>query len=326
MMDIAQSLGISKSTVSKALNGAPDISETTRNTIVQRAVEMGYTRGRRSPSLPRICIFVMHMRYETPEDFGYDIVMGFRHLAEPAGFRVDIINLDEGTQQSIQYDEYMLRNDYRGAFFLGINNSDPWIDSVKGSHTATILFDNPTFENHRLTQVGVDNTEALNLAVSHLWQLGHRRIGYLSSGSADAYIYQQRHHAFIAAIQQYTADVPITGAADYTTDCISTHLPRLLDSGCTAIVCNHDILAQAVLTHCAETGIRVPEDVSVIGYDDIPLCQFTRPPLTTVRQNRLQLGKSAFYALQCQLNNTPINQLTLHAELTVRGSTGPAKA
>lgn len=324
MSDIAASLGISKATVSKALSGSSDISESTRIAVIERAVELGYTRIQRSRELPRLCVFVMHMEHTSPDDFGYEIILGFRQLAEPMGFAVDIIDLDEETQLNMTYDEYMLRSDYRGAFFLGVNNFDPWIGSLRVSRTPTVLFDNPSFQNAVLTQISVDNTEAMELAVAHLWELGHRRIGYLSSGPEESYIYQQRRSAFLSAMQTRHAapeDMP-TAMAPYTSGCIHDHLPTLLKAGCTAIMCNHDVLAHAVLVACSELGIRVPDELSIVGFDDIPICEHTRPPLTTIRQNRIQLGKSAFYALNSQIEHTPISLLMLHAELVVRGSTG----
>ena len=94
MADIADRLGISKSTVSKALSGAADISETLRKTIFETAVEMGYTKLKRyRDSGKRLCIFIENMGYSDPSHFGYDIVMGFRQLAEPEGYTVDIVEL-----------------------------------------------------------------------------------------------------------------------------------------------------------------------------------------------------------------------------------------
>ena len=78
-----------------------------------------------------------------------------------------------------------------------------------------------------------------------------------------------------------------------------------------------------VLIHCGELGIAVPERLSVIGFDDISLCRYTTPSLSTILQDRTELGKSAFYALSCQLDQTPISMLLLHAELIERDSIGP---
>ena len=87
--DIARELSVSKSTVSKALSGAKDVSKAMRQAVLEKAVEMGYSRIPRSTTAQRVALFITNMEYEKPEDFGYEIVIGFRKAAEPAGFMVD---------------------------------------------------------------------------------------------------------------------------------------------------------------------------------------------------------------------------------------------
>ena len=91
--DIAQELGVSKATVSKALNGAKDVSKKMQQAVLEKAVELGYSRMNYNTSAPRIAIFVINMNYLKPDDFGFDIIVGFRKAAEPAGFLVDVIPL-----------------------------------------------------------------------------------------------------------------------------------------------------------------------------------------------------------------------------------------
>lgn len=325
MDDIAKHLGITKGTVSKALNGAADVSETMRKSVLEAAVELGYSRTARSGSGKKLCIFIENMAWEKPDDFGRDIVFGFRKMAEPADFSVDIIPLTVETQQTISYDEYMLLNGYQGAFFLGMTLFDPWMQDFKTCRTPAVLYDNQIKANPVVTQVGVDNDEAMEIAVSRLKELGHRKIGYLSS-ALGSYIYQARYTAFFHAMQKNDLEAPhsIAGDALWTTKCLDEHFPRLMEKGCTAIICSHDLLAHAVMIHCIELGIRIPDELSIIGFDDIPLCRYTIPPLSTIRQNRTELGKSAFYALSSQLNQIPISALLLHAEMIERESIGPA--
>lgn len=323
MDDIAKHLGLSKGTVSKALSGAADVSETTRKSVVETAVELGYSRIARAGSDRKICVFVQNMAYEQPDDFGWDIITGFRKLAEPAGYQVDVIPLTLELQNSIGYDAYMLRDGYQGALFLGMSFYDPWTQDFRSCTAPTVLYDNPSNMNPAVTQVGIDNDEGMELAVSRLRALGHRKIGYLSS-ALGSYVYQARYDAFFRALRKnkLPARKEQTGYDLKLTECVERYLPRLLELGCTAIICSHDLLAHMALIYSQERGISVPGQLSVIGFDDLPLCRYTLPPLSTVRQDRGEIGKSAFYALSSQMGQTPISTLLLHAQLIERGSSG----
>lgn len=326
IQDIADKLGISKGTVSKAINNAPDISETLRKTVLDTAVEMGYTKLRRLKSdAKKLCILVENMEYEEPHQFGYDFVIGFRQMAEPAGYVVQVVPVTTELQKKTPYDVFMLQNDYVGAFVLGFSLNDPWMKDFKTSHTPTILYDNYIPANPFIASIGIDNNEGMALAISHLKQLGHRKIGYLSS-TLGSYIMQIRHKAFFHAMKQngLKAEPESTGASYYITECIQKHLPRLLDMGMTAIVCSHDLIANAAMIQCQQLGYHVPRDLSIIGFDDLPLCSYTSPPLTTIRQDRSELGKCGYYAMDSIMNQVSIGTIYLHAQLVQRNSTGTA--
>ena len=323
--DIAERLNVSKGTVSKALNGAADVSETLRKLIIETAVELGYTRIKRANNAPRIIIFVMNMECNQPGDFGYDIVMGFRKMAVPAGFDVIIEPLSKSLQKSTYYDAYMMEHQYAGAFFLGLSLSDEWLSQLQTSRTPAVLLDNQVKANPNTAYVGIDNQEGIDLAIEYLKACGHKNIGYLS-GTLGSYINQARHTAFFHSLRKNgLRDNPsLSGSSYHFAECIQTHLPLLLQQDVTAILCNHDLLAHSVMLHCQELGLRVPEDISIIGFDDLPLCAYTQPPLTTIRQNRTEIGKSAFYALNSLINEVPISTLLLHASFIKRQSAGPA--
>lgn len=325
--DIARELGISKSTVSKALSGAKDVSKAMRQNVLEKAVEMGYSRAARSAEQPRLAVFVINMEYTKPEDFGYDIVMGFRQAAEPSGYQVEMIPLTQQLQLETHYDTYMVQNNYSGALLLGLSLLDPWMKDFETCKTPAILYDNHINSNPRVTHIGVDNAEGMELAVQYLKNLGHTKIGYLSS-ALQAYVYRQRHTAFFRAMEAagLHMDESLSGNADFINECLSLHLPRILKAGCTAIMCSHDLLANSVMVHIKEMGLRIPEDMSILGFDDIPMCRYTLPPLTTIRQDRVNIGKSAFYAMLNQLNNVHPSSLLLHPELVERAScASPAK-
>ena len=323
LQEIADKLGISKGTVSKALNGAPDISEALQKTVVEAAVEMGYHKPRHPGKARKLCILIEHMEYQKPHHFGYELILGFRQMAEPAGYTVDIVPVTEELQNSLSYDAFMLCHDYLGAFVLGFSLTDPWMEHFPGSHTPAVLYDNYISSHPHIATVGVDNQEGMDLAVSHLRRLGHTRIGYLSH-ALDSHIMRVRRESFLQAMhhQGLAADDSLTGSSHYISHCMEKHLPRLLyDQHVTALICSHDQIANAAVIQCQQMSFRVPEEISIVGFDDLPFCAYTSPPLTTIRQDRLQLGKSGYYALASLLSGIPIGTLLLHARLVVRNST-----
>lgn len=115
MDDIAKRLGVAKSTVSKAFSGAPDVSDSTRKLILQTAIQMGYSKTLRSREEKAFCVFVENMRYKSPEDFGWEVIAGFRQMAELVDYRVEVMELTHQMQTENRYDTYMLTHGYLGA-------------------------------------------------------------------------------------------------------------------------------------------------------------------------------------------------------------------
>ena len=326
IQDIADKLGISKGTVSKALNDAPDISETLQKQILETAVELGYTKLRRyKNSTKRMCILVQKdfIQYTEPHHFAYDIVMGFRQMAEPAGFEVEIVPVNAEPQRETSYEVFMLHNDYACAFALGFSLNDPWMKDFQTSRTPTVLYDNQIRGNPSTAYVGVDNDEGMDLAIAHLKELGHKRIGYLSS-ALESHIMQVRYNAFFQALKRHGLDddPDLAGCSFFLSECMDRHLPRLLDLGATAIVCGQDTIANAALVQCQQLGYKIPQDLSIVGFDDLPICPYTYPPLTTIRQDRSNIGKCGYHAAMSLLNGVSLGTVLLHAQLIVRNSSG----
>lgn len=325
--DIADRLGVAKSTVSKAMNNADDISDSLRKKVLETAVEMGYEKNRNRKTDPKkLCILIENMDFESPSGFGHDLVLGFEQMAVPAGWKVDTVAITENMQKQASYDVFMLSNQYVGAFILGFSLLDPWMQDLQTSKTPAVLYDNYIQDNPLVSYVGVNNDEGFNMAVSYLKKLGHTRIGYLG-GDQNSFIGRERYRAYVRAMEMHGLNVhtELTGHSYFVSECTQKYLPVLLANQATAVLCEHDNLANAVMVHCCESGYKVPEDVSIIGFDDIAFSAFTTPPLTTIRQDRNALGRCGYYALASLLNQTCISSLLLRAELVVRESAGKIK-
>jgi len=325
--DIADKLGIAVSTVSKGLNGASDISADMRQLVLDTAVEMGYaSKKMKATGTRKVCIFIENMDYENIDQFGYEIIVGFKLSAARRHWDVTVVPTNLNMQTAEKFDTYMLKNGYSGAFLLGFTLHDDWVWQLGKTTVPTVLLDNYIERNTHVGYVGTDNYEGIDLAVSHLYSLGHKRIAFLN-GSKNSMVSEQRHQSFYNSMTKHglIPDENLIEYGYYVPDCAKDHVPGFLKNGATAIMCASDLIATGVIVELQKRGLKVPEDVSVIGFDDLPIAAQLSPSLTTIRQDRTDIGKSAFLLLDGLIHNVTISKLLLRAKFIQRESTGPCK-
>ena len=326
--DIAEKLGVSISTVSKGLNGAADISEELRQLVLDTAVEMHYTTKRmRKESNKKLCIFVEHAQHDMPNSFAYDIILGFKQAAYRDNWDIDIIPITPDFQTTEKYDTYMLKNGFCGAFLVGFALHDEWMKQLEQTTMPTVLFDNYIKKNPNVAYIGTDNYEGIDAAVDHLYTLGHKKIAFLN-GSLHSMVSEQRQEAYYNSMKAHGLEIneDLTVYGYYVADSAKYHVPTFLGAGATAIICGNDLIASGVITECKLRGFRVPEDISVVGFDDIPISSMLEPPLTTIRQERSELGKCAYVILNSLVHHIPICRTQLRATLIERESTARYQA
>lgn len=321
--DIANRLGVSVSTVSKGLNGASDISDELRQMVLDTAVEMGYsTKRSRKEENRKLCLMIENMDYELPGEFGYELVLGFKQNAYRANWEVTIVPITPALQAEEKYDTYLLKNGYCGAFLAGFALHDEWMQQLENTTMPTVLLDNFVPENPNVCYVGTDSYEGIELAVRHLYTLGHKKIAFLN-GSLYSLVSDQRQEAFENAMSKFGLSVSreLMAHGYYVSDSAKYHVPGFLAAGATAILCGNDLIAKGVIDECKERGFRVPEDVSVIGFDDIPLAATLTPSLTTIRQELNELGRCAYVMLESLIRHIPISKTLMRPILIERDST-----
>jgi len=326
--DIANRLGIAVSTVSKGLNNASDISEETRQLVLDTAIEMGYTSKKLKASGSRkVCIFIENMDYENIEQFGYEIIVGFKLSAARRKWDVSVIPTNLNLQTTEKYDSYMLKNGYSGAFLLGFTLHDDWVKQLNKTTVPTVLLDNYIERNVHVGYVGTDSFEGIDSAVSHLYDLGHKKIAFLN-GAKNSLVSEQRRQAFVNSMIKHKLipEEKLIQYGYYVPDCAKDYVPGFIENGATAIMCASDLIATGVIAEVLKHGLRVPEDISVIGFDDLPIASQLSPSLTTIRQDRTDLGKSAFLLLDGLVHGISTSKLLLRAKFITRESTGPKKA
>lgn len=321
--DIAERLGVSISTVSKGLNGASDISEELRQTVLDTAVEMGYsTKRSRKIEHRKLCILVENMNYESIDEFGYDIVLGFKQNAIKHNWDVEVVPVTPQLQADEKYDTFILKRGYCGAFLMGFALHDEWMQQLKNTTMPTVLLDNLIEHNPNVAYLGTDSYEGIDLAVRHLHNLGHKRIAFIN-GSLYSLVSDQRQEAFENAMHKSGLEIypELLGHGYYIPETARYYVSDFIAAGATAILCGSDAIAKGVIEQCVLHGFKVPDDISVIGFDDAKFSETLNPPLTTIRQESNDLGRCAYVILSSLVHHIPISRTLLRPKLIEREST-----
>ena len=176
----------------------------------------------------------------------------------------------------------------------------------------------------------IDNRQSVRIAIRHLVDLGHRKIAYIA-GPQELYAARVRKDAFFEAMHEFGIEVHLewlqVGQFSYQSGIEGAKRILRNTSLPTAICCANDETAFGSIDAVKQAGLRVPEDISIIGFDDVPLAPHSRPPLTTVRQPVDEIARFATASLLNHIDNgTPILSRTFPGELIVRESTSPPKS
>lgn len=322
--DIADRANVSKSTVSKALGYATDINDLTREKVLYCASELGYeVKKYKTQGRGNVITFVEGIDYENVNQFGYELILGFQAAATEAQYGVNIVSIKNTDKLTSRYEDIMRNGDYCGSFLLGFKPHDGFIASIANVAVPAVALDNH-YNSEFVARVGSDNEIGISIIMEHLYALGHRAIGYVG-GEEDSDVTLERKRAFLKFLTEHNlprSEEHITYGGFYG-DIAPKNILSMAEDGITAFVCASDIIATNVMRELSRNGLRIPQDISVTGYDDIPIAKYSVPALTTIHQNRVNIGRCAFYALLQLMNDVKINKIVLRPELVRRDSTAP---
>ncbi len=334
--DIARAAGVSHSTVSRALHDSPLISEGTRARIQHLAREMGYTPNAIAQSLHTRQTSSLGLVITSIADpFLNDVVKGVEEVARARGLSVLLSTSHNDPEQELAVIETFRRRRVDGILVASSRLSSEYKERLAQLQVPTVLINSQAeSQAGQLHWVAIDDYQGAKLAVEHLLQFKHRAIGYLSVGSRPRSA-RQRQEGYQSALaeagleshEDWVLSIPSTEASPEE-DVLAGQqgLPRLLAAGVTAVFCANDMIAIGALQACREHGIAVPEQLSIIGFDDIMVASYVTPALTTIRQPKAELGRIATRTLLNLLDKRPAYNHTLLPTLIVRASTGEARA
>lgn len=335
--DMAKRIGVSPATVSLVLNNKPGLSEQTRMKVKKALVSLGVSLEQYAPTIQKSMLFVVYRKHGAdrrhtpffPQVYS-QIIEGVEWKARLLGFSIKIIYLDENNFS--QQAEYLTKMEYEGMLILATELDKNQIALLETGKPLVLL--DTYIEDCVHPAVIIHNESGVMQAVVHLRNLGHSRIGYLHI-IHNANNFMERYYGFLRAMDQHGLQPKPEDICQISTneggEAVYEVLKQYFEShpDCpTAFFADNDIIASYALKVCKHLRIRVPEDLSIIGFDNIGLAELLDPPLTTIDTPKYDLGQSAV-ALLDEYIRQPVSKqgiakiVALKPSLVVRSSTHP---
>ncbi len=322
--DIAKAAGVSHSTVSRALGDSPLVNAETKARIQKLAQQMGYSPDARARRLVTGRTDTLGVVVTTIADpFVAEVVQGIESTAHTHGYTVILATSNSEPAREMAAVEMLRSERVDGVIVTSSRIGALYPEHLEGIGAAVVLINNHNEQSGRYTySVTVDNRHGGHLAARYLIEQGHRRIAYIT-GPADHSDDADRLAGCCQAMEEAGLHfdpawvVPGDGRASGGEQALDRLAGRP-----TAVFCYNDMTAIGLLRAAHKAGLRVPEDMAVVGFDDIPFARYVRPPLTTVAQPKMAMGR---LAVEMALNlmasdDAVVSDVVVKGELVVRES------
>ncbi|HUW42173.1 MAG TPA: LacI family DNA-binding transcriptional regulator [Rectinemataceae bacterium] len=303
--DIAERLGVSATTVSLVLNNKPGAGGELRDKILRTARELGY-RQQRPAEAGSICLLHIARHGRTlnrdHDVFIADYIEGLSHAAKQAGFSLEIMTFRPSPIEQIL--DAALHAQTDGFVVLGTELSGDDVESFR-SLRRPLAFIDTYHEFLNFDFVDMNNEDSIFLLLDHLRGMGHRTIGFVK-GAVETRNFRLREEGYVAGMAKLGLDVDrsLIYAVDQTFHGAYDDMKRIIAGSPrlpTALVCANDILASGCLKAFSDAGLLIPEDISIVGFDDLPLSAVMDPPLTTIQVSKAQIGRMAIQLLVARI-------------------------
>ncbi len=294
IIDVATLAGVSKTTVARVVNGELDlVKDDTRERVLKAIQELGYERNAIASSLRSDRTFIIALSIpDITNPFWPEIARGVQDAVESAGYTVVFLNNEWNAVREHKHLQMMRRNQFDGLIInpTGISNAD-----LIALHLPVVVLGSgdtyPDFD-----AVGSDSRQAAHLALEHLIALGHTRIG-LIAGLSRRRKSHTRYDSYIEIHQKWhlPLDERLIVESAFTREGGFAAMQQLLrlENPPTAVCAANDLIALGALVAAQQIGIRVPQDISIIGMDNITAVETTSPPLTTIAKPKYDIGTVA---------------------------------
>jgi DNA-binding LacI/PurR family transcriptional regulator len=331
--DIARRAGVSKGAVSYALNGQPGVSEATRKRILAIAQEIGFNPNSAARALSGATANAVGLALCRPartlgiEPFFMGLISGVESELSARSYALTLQVVADPEAEIAVYRRWWGERRVDGVLVCDLRRDDQRVPVLSELQLPAVVIGGPDGTGG-LTSVWSDDAAALVETMEYLVALGHRRIARVG-GLPDLLHTEIRGEAFAVACARLGVDRGVTVPTDYTGEEGARVTRRMLSSADrpTAIIYDNDVMAIAGLSVAQEMGISVPGDLSIVAWDDSPLCQLTHPPLTALGRDIPAYGAHAAQHLLAAIAGEIRDSYRDNtAHLTPRGSTAPPRA
>jgi len=326
---VAKRAGVSTATVSRTINNHQQVRPGTARRVWRAIEELKYFPNTQARSLvsgrSRMVGLIVS---DITNPFFPELVKGFEDAASRHGYEVLLSNTEYDSTRMATGVRRMLERKVDAVAIMTSEMDGSLTQQLAHRDIPMVFLDVGKVDKH-VSNIRIDYALGISQAVGHLLELGHRRIAFIS-GPGDLKSARIRRLAFLKAMKErgVSGDESSVETGNHRIDGGFNAMNRILDGGWrpTAVLCSNDLTAIGGLRAIRRHGLRVPDDISVVGFDDIALAEFTEPPLTTVRLPRRELAGKAFEALLASLGDTSRMgvEYSIAPELVVRESTAKA--
>ena len=329
---VAKRAKVSTATVSRTMNGSAKVSPETAERVRQAIEALNFYPDINARALGsgRSSMYGLIIS-DITNPFFPELVKSFEDIAVLHGQEVLIANTNYDPERMKICVRRMLQRKVDGVAIMTSEMDEGLIEDFSRRHIPLVFLDTGTVAPG-VSCVRIDYSAGIDLAVNHLFQLGHKRIAFIS-GPMRLSSARMRYKAFMesTARDHLSDNTELIQEGNHRVDGGHEAMQRILASAVrpTAVMASNDLTAIGAMGAIAEAGLRVPEDISVVGYDDIQLSAFTMPPLTTVSLPRVEIANAAFHALLNAMQSDapkPVagEEHKVLPTLVIRKSTGPA--
>lgn len=325
LADLAAVAGVSQMTVSRALNNQPGVSQRTRESILKVASEIGYVTNRVAQKLSTGQSGVIGvLATELDHPFISGVVNSVVHAAAAAGNEV-LIYSHTAREKLPSSNVMQLLQQFTDGVVAILPYQFGFVQALARGRFPVVMIDSP-LEDTDLPTVASDSYGGARVAMKHLAELGHKRVAFVAGAEKLASSNDRlRAYEEAVAVHGLVRDKSLVVRGDYNIEVGRTAARQLLrlKNRPTAIFAANDLSAFGVMAVLQQQGLRIPEDISVVGFDDVPAASHVHPGLTTIRQPLEEIGRAAVAHLLSQIAGLApaTEKVTLPTELVVRGST-----